>query len=175
MSRGWFETADTVRVCSRACRILPAQAPRSASELWRCDRGRVAQLVRARRLQRQTGAYISSSGDQQEWPFVQVRVEYSLSSKQQRVAPSGTGWTIFRMSFQPRIGQSSRRFSGTCRHKPVAAGSNGPGLRGPGGGPWPHGSRSRTTSWSTATSRPELAQQATVSLLGRSLWLQGPA
>jgi hypothetical protein len=35
----------------------------------------------AYRLQRQTGAYISSSGDQQEWPFVQVRVESSLSSK----------------------------------------------------------------------------------------------
>jgi hypothetical protein len=33
------------------------------------------------RLQRQTGAYISSSGDQQEWPFVRVKVEYSLSSK----------------------------------------------------------------------------------------------
>jgi hypothetical protein len=54
--------------------------------------------------------------------------------------------TEFRMSFRTRIGQSSRRFSGACRHKPVAARSNGPGLRGPGGGPWPHGSRSRTTS-----------------------------
>ena len=77
---------------------------------------------------------------------MQVSDEYSLSSKYQRLASSGTGWTNFRMSFQPRIGQSSRRFSGTCRHKPVAAGSNGPGLRGPGGGPWPHGSRLRTTS-----------------------------
>src|SRR5215207_5463510 len=43
--------------------------------------GRVAQLARARRLQRQTGAIFSSGGDQEEQPFVQVTVEYGLSSK----------------------------------------------------------------------------------------------
>jgi hypothetical protein len=39
-----------------------------------------------------------SGGDQQEQPFVQVRSEYGPSSKWQRMAPSGTGWTEFRMS-----------------------------------------------------------------------------
>src|ERR671912_125617 len=43
--------------------------------------GRVAQLARARRLQRQTGAVFLSGGDQQEQPFVQVSPEYSRSSK----------------------------------------------------------------------------------------------
>jgi hypothetical protein len=33
------------------------------------------------RLQRQTGAIFSSSGDQQEQPFVQVSLEYSVSGK----------------------------------------------------------------------------------------------
>jgi hypothetical protein len=33
------------------------------------------------RLQRQTAGHISSSGDQQEQPFMQVRAKYSLSSK----------------------------------------------------------------------------------------------
>jgi hypothetical protein len=47
---------------------------------------------------------------------VQVSLEYSPSSKWQRIASSGTGWTQFRMSFRPRIGQSSRGFSGACRH-----------------------------------------------------------
>src|SRR5512132_176053 len=66
--------------------------------------GRVAQLARARRLQRQTGVLSPSGGDQQEQPFAQVSAEYSLSSKWQRVASSGTGWTKFRMSFRARIG-----------------------------------------------------------------------
>jgi hypothetical protein len=88
--------------------------------------GRVAQLARARRLQRQTGGISPTSGDQQEQPFVQVRPEYSVSSKWQRVAPSGTGWTKFRMSFRPGIGQSSRRFSGACR--PLALAKDTPEL-----------------------------------------------
>jgi hypothetical protein len=33
------------------------------------------------RLQRQTGVVLPSIGDQQEQPFVQVKIEYSLSSK----------------------------------------------------------------------------------------------
>ena len=43
--------------------------------------GRVAQLARARRLQRQTRAIFPSGGDQQEQPFMQVRAEYSVSSE----------------------------------------------------------------------------------------------
>ena len=81
MDCGSFERPGAARVCSRARRILRAQAPSMASELRKWRRGRVAQLARARRLQRQTGGPIPSSGDQQEQPFVQVRLEYSLSSE----------------------------------------------------------------------------------------------
>jgi hypothetical protein len=44
-------------------------------------------------------SHIPSGGDQQEQQFVQVRLKYSVSSKWQRVARSGTDWTEFRMSF----------------------------------------------------------------------------
>jgi hypothetical protein len=69
------------------------------------------------RLQRRTDAISPSCGDQQEQPFVQVSPEYSLSSKWQRLAPSGTGWTEFRMSPRPKIGQADRSFSQCCRSK----------------------------------------------------------
>jgi hypothetical protein len=52
MSCGRFERAGAARVCSRARRILLAQALIMASELRKWRRGRVAQLARARRLQR---------------------------------------------------------------------------------------------------------------------------
>jgi hypothetical protein len=80
MDCGSFERAGAARVCSRARRILLAQALSMASELRKLRRGRVAQLARARRLQRQPGAVSPSSGDQQEQPFVQVNPEYSPSS-----------------------------------------------------------------------------------------------
>jgi hypothetical protein len=81
MSCGRFERAGAARVCSRARRILLAQALSMASELRKWRRGRVAQLARARRLQRQTGVQIPSSGDQQEQPFAQVSAKYSLSNE----------------------------------------------------------------------------------------------
>jgi hypothetical protein len=80
MSCGRFERAGAARVCSRARRILLAQALSMASELRKWRRGRVAQLARARRLQRQTSAISPSGGDQQEQPFAQVRPKYSPSS-----------------------------------------------------------------------------------------------
>ena len=43
---------------------------------------------------------------------MQVSPEYSPSSKWQRVAPSGTDWTKFRMSSEPETGQVRHRFSG---------------------------------------------------------------
>jgi hypothetical protein len=42
---------------------------------------------------------------------VQVSAKYIVSSKWQRLAPSGTGWTEFRMSSGPKIGQADRFFS----------------------------------------------------------------
>src|SRR4029453_468300 len=93
--------------------------------------GRVAQLARARRLQRQTEACFPQFGDQQEQPFVQVSPEYSPSSKKKGLASRGTGWTKSGIIFRLKTGKPPRRFSGAGRHKPVVAGSNGPGLRGP--------------------------------------------
>jgi hypothetical protein len=49
------------------------------------------------RLQRQTGAIFPSSGGQQEQPFVQVRAEYSVSSKR-REWHRCTFWIGFRMN-----------------------------------------------------------------------------
>jgi hypothetical protein len=51
--------------------------------------GRVAQLARARRLQRQTGAVFLSHGDQQEQSFVQVRAKVSPV---RQVAASSIEW-----------------------------------------------------------------------------------
>jgi hypothetical protein len=54
----------------------------------------------------------SSSGDQQEQPFVQVNAYHSIWIKWQRLAASGTGWRAMLMSFQARIRQMSRLVSG---------------------------------------------------------------
>jgi hypothetical protein len=77
--------------------------------------GRVAQLVRARRLQRQTEGIFPhavttrNSHSCRSTPSIAVPAS---SSEWHRVAPSGTGWTEFRMSFRARIGQFSGRLSG---------------------------------------------------------------
>jgi hypothetical protein len=57
-------------------------------------------------------ALFSSSGDQQEQPFVQVIAHRSIWIKQQRLAATGTGWRPTLMSFRARIRQISRLVSG---------------------------------------------------------------
>jgi hypothetical protein len=70
------------------------------------------------RLQRQPRSQFPSGGDRQEQTFAQVSMEYSPSSKWQRMVSSGTGWTEIRMSTRSGTGQFDRRFSGPCHHKP---------------------------------------------------------
>jgi hypothetical protein len=87
-----FRRAGAARVCSRARRILLAQRPRTASKLRKWRRGRVAQLARARRLQRQTegkfpqavtsrNSHLCRSGSSIACP--------ASSSEWHRVAPAG--------------------------------------------------------------------------------------
>jgi hypothetical protein len=81
MSRGWFERAIPYEYALERVAFFRRRRQEVPLSCGDGDRGRVAQLARARRLQRQTGATFPSSGDQQEQPFVQVSAEYSLSSK----------------------------------------------------------------------------------------------
>jgi hypothetical protein len=54
----------------------------------------------------------SSSGDQQEQPFVQVKGYRSIWIKWQRVAAISIGWRTMLMSFRTKIGQINRLVSG---------------------------------------------------------------
>jgi hypothetical protein len=70
----------------------------------------------------------SSSGDQQEQPFVQVNADHSIWISKQRLATSSTGWRLMLMTFKARIRQIDWLVSGCnvqCqapgRHRPGAA------------------------------------------------------
>jgi hypothetical protein len=54
----------------------------------------------------------SSSGDQQEQPFVQVDADRSIWINWQRLAAISTGWRPILMSSQARIRQMNRLVSG---------------------------------------------------------------
>jgi hypothetical protein len=54
----------------------------------------------------------SSSGDQQEQPFMQVIAYRSIWIKLQRLAAIGTGWRPMLMSFRTRTRQTNRLVSG---------------------------------------------------------------
>jgi hypothetical protein len=54
----------------------------------------------------------SSSGDQQEQPFVQVNADHSIWISKQRLATSSTGWRLMLMTFEARIRQIDWLVSG---------------------------------------------------------------
>jgi hypothetical protein len=54
----------------------------------------------------------SSSGDQQDHPFVQINGDHSIWIKWHRLAATGTGWRAMLMGFQARIRQINRLVSG---------------------------------------------------------------
>jgi len=66
-------------------------------------------------MSRKTLDLFSSSGDQQEQPFVQVNADHSVWIKKQRLAAINTGWHAMLMSFEVRTGQTSPLISGVRR------------------------------------------------------------
>ena len=54
----------------------------------------------------------SSSGDQQEQPFVQVNADHSIWINWQRLAAISTSWRTMLMSFRTGIRQINRLVSG---------------------------------------------------------------
>jgi hypothetical protein len=81
MSRGWFERAIPYEYALERVAFFRRRRQEVPLSCGDGDRGRVAQLARARRLQRQFWGLFPQTGDQQEQPFAQVSPEYSLSSK----------------------------------------------------------------------------------------------
>jgi hypothetical protein len=57
---------------------------------------------------KENSGLFSSSGDQQEQPFVQANADRSIWIKWQRVAGTGTGWRKMLMSFLARSRQINR-------------------------------------------------------------------
>jgi hypothetical protein len=61
---------------------------------------------------RKNPVLFSSSGDQQEQPFVQVNADHSIWINWQRLAAISTGWRTMLMSFRMGIRQINRLVSG---------------------------------------------------------------
>jgi hypothetical protein len=61
---------------------------------------------------RENRGVFSSSGDQQEQPFVQVNEHRSIWIKWQRLAAISIGWRTMLMSFRAKIRQMNRLISG---------------------------------------------------------------
>ena len=66
---------------------------------------------------RKTLGLFSSSGDQQEQPFVQINCHHRVWIKEQRRAASGTGWHAMLMSIGARTGQRARSSLGFAERK----------------------------------------------------------
>jgi hypothetical protein len=67
---------------------------------------------------RKSPGLFSSSGDQQEQPFVQVNADRSIWINWQRLAASSIGWRSMLMSFRARIRQMNRLVSGMKYERP---------------------------------------------------------